>query len=128
VVSGIFLPKPNHEDPFVAKVRYDALNDAMSGTKYAKQPPEWRAVFDAEYEKARRSAGVATIAEQQAAQAQAAQQQADAAAQASGDASVEKDKDRAFRGAESDKDRDVQREKQAMEAEMATRQPGQQAA
>jgi hypothetical protein len=128
VVSGIFLPKPNHEDPTVALVRYRELSRAMSGTKYAKQPPEWRAVLDAEFEKARRAAGVATIAEQQAAQAQMQQQQMQMDADAKAEAGLESDKERAFRGAESDKDREVQREKQAMEAEMANRQPGSKAA
>lgn len=117
-----FVPRPNHEDPFVAKVRYDELNRAMSGTKYAKQPPQWRALFDMEYQRMRHAAGVATVREQQAAAAQQQQADRDAKAKQAGEqrasASAEKNKDRAHEAAEGDKDRQAQAERESMRSEM----------
>jgi len=66
-----FDPRPNDDDPTVAKARYFVLRDFMSGGDYAKQPPEWRTLVDQVYTQARQAAGVMTVQEQ----AQAQQQQ-----------------------------------------------------
>jgi hypothetical protein len=92
-VTGAPVPPPvDPANPFadarivdqeqaVAMVRHAELARAQGGTKYGSKPPEWRALFDAEYEAMRRAAGVATLAEQQAAMQQQAQMQADQNAQ-----------------------------------------------
>ena len=74
-------PPPDPANPFadvravdqeqtVAIVRHAELARAMGGSKYATKPPEWQQFLFAEYENMRRAAGIATVAEQQAAQAQ----------------------------------------------------------
>lgn len=97
-----FDPRPNDEDPTVARVQYVELVDFMSGTAYAKHPPEWRALLDQRLEQARYAAGVTTMRQQaEAQQQQAAQQQAQASAQMA-QQSAEKDKDRAMKASDSE--------------------------
>lgn len=62
----------NDDDPAVAPIRYQELVRAVSGAKYRSKPPEWRALIDAAYMRARSAAGVQSVAEQAAAQAAAA--------------------------------------------------------
>lgn len=73
--------RPVDDDPQVAMIRYEVLKREMSEAGYGKQPPEWQQLFYAAFDRARRAAGVSTLAEQQQmqAQAQAQQQQAQAA-------------------------------------------------
>lgn len=68
----------------VATIRLEELGKCMASVKYSRFPPEWRAPVDAEFQRARQFAGVATIPEQQQAQADAAAQ-AQADEQAKGD-------------------------------------------
>lgn len=72
---GIWAPVPADQEQAVAQVRHFELSRCMGTTKYARQPPGWRLAFDAEYQRMRQAAGVATVAEQQQAQMQAQQQQ-----------------------------------------------------
>ena len=89
-----FMPRPTDDDPAVAKRQYAILRDFIASSDYSKHPPEWRALIDQRYVLARQAAGIATIAEQQAAAAQ--QQQMEAG---------EKDKDREFKRSEGDANR-----------------------
>lgn len=61
----------NDDDPAVAPIRYQELVRAVSSVKYRSKPPEWRALLDAAYLRARQAAGVSSVAEQQAAAAAA---------------------------------------------------------
>jgi hypothetical protein len=94
--STPFLPRPTDDDPTVAKRQYAVLRDFIASSDYSKHPPEWRALLDQRYVMARQAAGIATIAEQQAAQQQQMQMQAQ-----------EKDKDRDFKRGEGDANRAV---------------------
>lgn len=76
-----FDPRPNDEEPNVAKIRHTELTKIVSDTSYTKQAPEWRALLDAEYQRMCYAAGVTTVrqqfeAQQQQAAAQAQQVQA----------------------------------------------------
>lgn len=73
-----FPPLPVDEEPAVAVMRHWHLARLLSGSKFAKQPPEWQRTAIEAYERARQAAGILTIAEQQ----QAAQAQAEAEQQA----------------------------------------------
>ena len=75
VTAGIWAPVPADEEQSVAQLRHFELSRAMGTTKYSRQPAPWRTSFDAEYQRMRQAAGVATVAEQQQAQMQAQQQQ-----------------------------------------------------
>lgn len=78
---AIFPDKPSHLIPQTAAIRMEELGLSMAGMVYEQKPPEWQGGMAAEFEKMRQAAGVATVAEQQAAAAQqAAQAQAMAAA------------------------------------------------
>lgn len=90
------------DEQAVALVRYGELARVMGTSSYGKHAPEWRAVFDAEYMRARQAAGVQTLAEQQAALAAQQAQQMAAEADAQGAESAEKDKDRAFKSQEAE--------------------------
>jgi hypothetical protein len=81
-VMAIWEPVPADELPTVAPLRLQELAKAQSGASYQRWPPEWRAGFDAEFQRMQQFAGVVSIPQQQAMQAQAAQQQM--AAQAGG--------------------------------------------
>jgi hypothetical protein len=72
-----FDPRPNDDDPIVAKTRYRVLREFMSTGDYAKHDPAWRSLVDQTYLAARQAAGIQTIAEQQAAQQQQMQMQAE---------------------------------------------------
>lgn len=71
------------QEQAVAMVRHAELARGMSGSKFGSKPPEWQALYLAEYEAMRLAAGVQTLAEQQAAMQAQAQMQADQAAQQS---------------------------------------------
>jgi hypothetical protein len=83
-----FVPRPNDEEPTVAKMRHYELSRVMASAKYARMPQAWRAVLDAEYQRMAYAAGIVTVRQQyeqqQAAQQAQAQQdqQAEAAKQA----------------------------------------------
>lgn len=96
------------DDQQVAMERYEILKREMSDGAYAKQKPAWRALFDAATERARRAAGVSTIAEQQ----QAAQQQAEAQATAEQEKAAGEQESKAV---ESDKAREHEMQKMAMQ-------------
>ncbi len=68
--STVFIPRPNDEEPIVAKVRYTKLSHLASTTEYSKQPALWRKQIDDEYQRMAYAAGVQTVKQQ----AQAAQQ------------------------------------------------------
>lgn len=70
-----FDPRPTDEDPTVAKVRYKKLRDFIATADYSKQPPEWRQLIDAEYQRMAYAAGVQTVRQQYEAQAQQQQMQ-----------------------------------------------------
>lgn len=76
-----FDPRPNDEEPTVAKIRHTELTKLVSDTSYSKQPPEWRALVDTEYARMCYAAGIQTVrqqfeAQQQQVAAQAQQVQA----------------------------------------------------
>jgi hypothetical protein len=75
VLAGqqIFRPVPNDIEPAIAQVRFRELSQAMCSKKYERQPEVWRQVFDAEYDRMRKAAGVTTAEEASQAQAQAAE-------------------------------------------------------
>lgn len=83
ILGAIFDARDVDEDPRVAPVRAYELGRAMASTKYSKwaSAPAWQDGLRMEYLKARRAAGIFTVAEQQ----QAQQAQADAQAQAQAD-------------------------------------------
>jgi hypothetical protein len=76
VMLAIFNPLPSDDLPTVALQRTQVLADYMAGSAFAKQDPAWQQGVIAELDRARRAAGVATVAEQQQAAMQQAQQQA----------------------------------------------------
>jgi hypothetical protein len=77
-----FEPRPNDEDPFVAKIVAGKMSRFMSSTDYKKHPVSWRSTFDDAYRLAFYNAGGQTVKQQ----ADAAAQQAQAAQPASPDA------------------------------------------
>jgi hypothetical protein len=66
ILAGIFAPLPVDDEPSVAQVRHDELARCVSGTKFQKWAPEWQQGILAEYDRARKAAGVLTLQEQQA--------------------------------------------------------------
>lgn len=92
-----FTPRPTDEDPSVARIRYRKLRDFIATGEYSKQPPEWRALMDTEYQRMAYAAGVQTMRQQAeaAAQQQQTQQNADAAKGAREDANNDKDREAA---------------------------------
>lgn len=84
VALALFDPRPSDDLPTVALLRTQAITDYMATTAYERQPSEWRMLVVAEFERARRAAGVATVAEQQQAAAQQAEMQAQQAAMQAG--------------------------------------------
>lgn len=113
-----FDPRPNDEEPQVAHVRHREMTRFMSGSQYAKQPPEWRQVFDAEYQRMAMSAGVQTVRQQQQAQQQAQQQQAQAQQQQMAANASEKDKDRVAQLDTKAVDHQLQMQKQDTSAQL----------
>lgn len=82
VMQTIFNPLPSDDLPTVALQRTQVLADYMAGSAFAKQDVGWQQGVIAELDRARRAAGVMTVAEQQqAAMQQAQMQQANAMAQ-----------------------------------------------
>ena len=75
VLLAIFDPRPSDDLPTVALLRIQHLADYMASTAYERHRPEWRQAVVAEFERARRAAGVMTVPEQQQAAAQSQQQQ-----------------------------------------------------
>jgi hypothetical protein len=77
-----FDPRPNDDEPGVAKIRAKKLSDLMATPDYTKQTPGWRALVDDVYKRAFYSAGGKTVEQQaqEAQQAAQAQQQAKAPA------------------------------------------------
>lgn len=69
-LSTPFEPRPNDEDPFVAKIQAGKLSRLMASADYFRFKPSWRSTVDAKYAKAFYAAGGQTVAQQ----AQAAQQ------------------------------------------------------
>jgi hypothetical protein len=101
-----FDPRPNDDDPIVAKTRYRVLREFMSTGDYAKHDPAWRSLVDQTYLAARQAAGIQTIAEQQAAQQQQMQMQAEQQGADKQSAHAdEKQQDQAFQSQENDKNR-----------------------
>ena len=103
--STPFLPRPTDDDPAVAKRQYAILRDFIASTDWSKHPPEWRALIDARYLKARQAAGIVSVAEQQAAAQQQQQMQ-----------SQEKDKDREFKRGEGEANRQAKASTQGIAA------------
>lgn len=89
-----FMVRPTDEDPSVAKRQYKILRDFCYTSDYAKQPPEWRAVFDQRVAQAQFAAGIQTV-----------RQQAEAAAQQQQMMAQEQDKDREFKRGEGEANR-----------------------
>lgn len=81
VLAAIFDPRPSDDFPTVALLRTQVLSDFAASRAFERQGPEWQQGLLAELDRARRAAGVYTLAEQAQQQAQMAAQQA-AAAQA----------------------------------------------
>jgi hypothetical protein len=100
-----FDPRPNDDDPVVAKTRYRVLREFMSTGDYAKHDPAWRSLVDQTYLAARQAAGIQTIAEQAAAQQQQMQMQAEQAGADKQSAADDKQQDQAFQSQENDKNR-----------------------
>jgi hypothetical protein len=69
--------RPVDDEPDVARIRWLELRREAAGTALEKKPEPWRGYLVAAYDRARRAAGIVTLAEQQ----QAAQQQAQMQAQ-----------------------------------------------
>lgn len=113
-----FEPRPNDEEPEVAQFRHLALTKCMSTGDYSKHPPEWRALFDAEYQRMAYAAGVQTVRAQFEAQQQAAQQQqaqaSEAAESEQASKAAEKDGDRAHEMARDQMKQDGQMQMAAM--------------
>jgi hypothetical protein len=76
--SAIFDPLPSDDDPVRAMVRYQELCQFMETERFRRlsSTPDWQGVLIQEFMRAKTSAGVMTIPEQQAMQAQQAQMQA----------------------------------------------------
>lgn len=125
-----FDPRPNDEEPEVAKVRHRAMSNLMSTSDYTKQPPEWRAVLDAEYTRMAYAAGIQTMRQQaEAAQQQAAQQQAQAQQQAAEERTAEGEAKDADHARSMEKEQMRQRGAQDVAAmRQASQQPPQMAA
>lgn len=89
-----FEPSPVDAQPDVARTRALALGEELARESTDSVPSGWRLALDAAWDKARRDAGIVTVAEQQMAQRQAqAMQQQQAQAQLA-QQSDEKQKDR----------------------------------
>lgn len=76
----VFAPLPVDGEPAAARVRWQALRDAVAQVRVAAFPPEWQTALFQAYDVARKAAGVQTVAEQ--AQAAQAAQQAETQAEA----------------------------------------------
>lgn len=74
--SPVFAPLPVDDEPTVARLRAYELGRAVAASSPQQFGPEWQQELLRAYQGARVAAGIQTIAEQQAAQAQAMQQQA----------------------------------------------------
>lgn len=87
-LAAIFTAEPVDDEPTVAIIRHFELSRFLSSTRANRHPPEWKAGLTAEYERAKKAAGIVTVPEQEAMQEQqaAAEQQAqqDALAQQQG--------------------------------------------
>ena len=75
--QSIFDPLPADDDPVRAMVRYQELCQFMETDRFRRMArlPDWQGVLIQEFMRAKTSAGVMTIPEQQAMQAQQAQMQ-----------------------------------------------------
>lgn len=126
-VTGMatLVPAPDPSNPFadqllvddeqdVAVVRHRELRRLMASTAYQSKPPEWRAMLDGEYQRARQAAGVSTVAEQQVAMQQQQQMQAEQNAQNLGAQSAEKDKDRDAKAVGQERTHQMNMERDAM--------------
>ncbi len=68
-----FEPRPNDEEPVVARVHYERLSRLQSQTEYSKQPVEWRTeTADKKYAQAAYAAGIQTVRQQHESQQAAA--------------------------------------------------------
>lgn len=86
VLGPMWEPRLSDELQTVAVVRLEELTKLMATQKYGTFPPAWRAPVEMEFQRMRQFAGVATVPEQQQAQAQAAQMQAEQTQQEHGNA------------------------------------------
>lgn len=77
-----FEPRPNDEEPAIAKIRASKLSRLMATIDYTKHSKAWRTLVDGAYGVAAPAAGIVTVKQQQEAQQQQAKAQADAAARA----------------------------------------------
>lgn len=102
-----FEPRPHDEEPLVASTRHRKMTKCMATGDYAKHPPEWRALFDAEYQRMAYAAGIQTVRAQAEAQAQAQAQQQQEAAQQQEAQAGEKQADREFQAEQKAQDRDA---------------------
>lgn len=109
-----FERRPVDLIPAVAEVRFFELQRQMAEDSYLKQPPAWRALYDAEFEAMRQAAGVQTVAEQQQAAQQAAEQ---AAAQQAGEADAQRGAD--AEKADADRSHDLTKQREAGGQRMA---------
>lgn len=108
-LEAIWAPLPVDDQPDVATIRVYELGRSLSGVKASKKPEPWRARVVGEYERARVSAGIQTVAEQQ----QAAQQQAEAQQAAAQQQQAEQ------QAQEQAKDQAVQQLAQAVEQQLS---------
>jgi hypothetical protein len=69
-----FEPRPNDEEPGVAKIRARKLSNMMSTPDYSKQSPAWRTDVDTAYNAAFYASGGQTVRQKAEADAQAQQQ------------------------------------------------------
>lgn len=76
-----FTPLPIDDLPEAAKIRFRQLTRFMAASKYAAFDPAWTSTLQAEWAKAKNAAGVMTVPEVQAMQAQQAAQQQEMRAQ-----------------------------------------------
>lgn len=107
---------PVDELPGVARVRVEEMARAMATAKFTTFPPEWQLALVMAFTDARRAAGIATVAEQQAAMEQQRQEElqlrqqqmqmeAEARAAEQGAKGAEADKQRAHESSEADAQR-----------------------
>lgn len=71
--GAVFTPVPVDNLPQVASMRAEEIGRVIASSRIQKFPPQWVQPLFALFEQTRKAAGIATIAEQQQAQAQAQQ-------------------------------------------------------
>lgn len=111
-----FSPRPNDEEPLVAREHHRKLTRFMATVEYTKWDGPWRQLFDERYAQAAWAAGIVTVRQQYEMQAQ---EQATALAQgqaAGAQQGAEQERDRQHQTQEAARDRQAQAQSDTLAA------------